>query len=61
MQHGVRLLIDKKSVIYLIGTELDFSDGAERQGLHLLQPQRRQDLRLRDVVLHLAALCRVTA
>ena len=26
-QHGVNVIVDKKSYIYLVGTELDFSDG----------------------------------
>ncbi len=37
-QHGVRLLIDKKSVIYLIGTELDFSDGLNGKGFTFSNP-----------------------
>ena len=26
-QYGVKVMVDKKSYIYLVGTELDFSDG----------------------------------
>ena len=37
-QHGVRLFIDKKSVIYLIGTELDFSDGLNGKGFVFSNP-----------------------
>ncbi len=37
-QHGVRLLVDKKSVIYLIGTELDFSDGLNGKGFTFSNP-----------------------
>lgn len=37
-QHGVKLLIDKKSVIYLVGTELDFSDGLNGKGFTFSNP-----------------------
>ena len=37
-QHGVKLFIDKKSVIYLIGTELDFSDGLNGKGFVFANP-----------------------
>ena len=26
-QHGIKVMVDKKSYIYLVGTELEFSDG----------------------------------
>ena len=37
-QHGVRLYVDKKSVIYLVGTELDFSDGLNGKGFTFANP-----------------------
>ena len=37
-EHGVRLLCDKKSLVYLIGTELDFSDGLNGKGFHFNNP-----------------------
>lgn len=36
--NGVRLLIDKKSFFYLIGTELDFSDGLNGKGFNFKNP-----------------------
>jgi iron-sulfur cluster assembly protein len=35
---GVQLLCDKKSLVYLIGTELDFSDGLNGKGFHFNNP-----------------------
>ena len=32
MQHGVKVMVDKKSYIYLVGTTLDFSDGHNGKG-----------------------------
>ncbi|MFM7911958.1 MAG: HesB/IscA family protein [Bacteroidota bacterium] len=34
----VQLLCDKKSLVYLIGTELDFSDGLNGKGFHFNNP-----------------------
>jgi len=31
--------MDKKSYLYIDGTELDFSDGLEGKGFHFLNPQ----------------------
>jgi iron-sulfur cluster assembly protein len=40
-QHGVKLFIDKKSVIYLVGTELDFSDGLNGKGFVFQNPNAK--------------------
>lgn len=37
-QHGVKLLVDGKSVIFLVGTELDFSDGLNGKGFTFANP-----------------------
>ena len=35
---GVRILVDKKSLLYLIGTTLDFSDGLNGKGFQFINP-----------------------
>ena len=35
---GVKILIDKKSLLYLIGTELQFSDGLNGKGFQFVNP-----------------------
>lgn len=35
---GLTLLCDKKSFFYLIGTELDYSDGLQGKGFHFVNP-----------------------
>ena len=35
---GVQLLIDMKSLLYLYGTELDFSDGLNGKGFQFINP-----------------------
>jgi iron-sulfur cluster assembly protein len=35
----MRVVMDKKSYLYVDGTELDFSDGLEGKGFHFLNPQ----------------------
>jgi len=35
---GVKLLIDKKSLLYLVGTTLDFSDGLNGKGFQFINP-----------------------
>ena len=37
-QHGVKVMVDKKSYIYLVGTELDFSDGLNGKGFVFANP-----------------------
>lgn len=36
--NGVKVLIDKKSVLYLIGTELSFTSGLNGKGFHFVNP-----------------------
>ncbi len=35
----VRVVLDKRSYAYLMGSELDFSDGLEGKGFHFMNPQ----------------------
>lgn len=35
---GIRILVDKKSLLYLIGTTLDFSDGLNGKGFQFINP-----------------------
>lgn len=35
---GVKILVDKKSLLYLIGTELNFSSGLNGKGFHFINP-----------------------
>ena len=35
---GVRVMVDKKSILYLAGTELDFSDGLNGKGFQFKNP-----------------------
>lgn len=35
---GLKVVIDKKSVLYLFGTELDFSDGLNGKGFQWINP-----------------------
>ena len=36
---GIRVVLDKKSRLYLSGTELDFTDGLQGEGFHFKNPQ----------------------
>lgn len=36
---GVRVVIDRRSYLYLRGTTLDFTDGLEGRGFHFVNPQ----------------------
>ena len=36
--NGVKILIDNKSLLYLIGTELEFSDGLNGKGFQFINP-----------------------
>jgi len=49
--HGVPVAIDKRSLMYLDGVTVDFHDEINRRGFSNLQPQRQDDLRLRQLVL----------
>lgn len=35
---GIKILIDKKSMLYLLNTELDFTDGLNGKGFHFNNP-----------------------
>ena len=35
---GVKILVDKKSLLYLLGTTLDFSDGLHGKGFQFINP-----------------------
>jgi iron-sulfur cluster assembly protein len=35
---GIKILVDKKSLLYLLGTTLDFSDGLNGKGFQFLNP-----------------------
>ena len=37
-QNGVKIVIDKRSVLYLFGTELDFTDGLNGKGFTFINP-----------------------
>ena len=37
--NAIKVVIDKKSVLYLYGTELDYSDGLNGRGFHWINPQ----------------------
>lgn len=36
---NVRIVMDKRSYLYVDGSELDFTDGLEGKGFHFLNPQ----------------------
>lgn len=36
--NGVKIVVDKKSFLYLFGTELDFSDGLNGKGFQFINP-----------------------
>jgi len=35
---GIKILVDKKSILYLFGTTLDFSDGLNGKGFQFINP-----------------------
>lgn len=35
---GIKFLIDKRSLLYLLGTELDFTDGLNGKGFNFINP-----------------------
>ncbi len=38
VSEGIEILVPKKSLLYLAGTELDYSDGIEGRGFHFRNP-----------------------
>jgi iron-sulfur cluster assembly protein len=41
-QYGVKVMVDKKSYIFLVGTELDFSDGLNGKGFVFTNPNAKK-------------------
>jgi iron-sulfur cluster assembly protein len=41
-QHGVKVMVDKKSYIFLAGTVLDFSDGLNGKGFVFSNPNAKK-------------------
>ncbi len=41
-QFGVKVMVDKKSYIYLVGTELEFSDGLNGKGFIFSNPNAKK-------------------
>ena len=41
-QHGIKVMVDKKSFIYLVGTELEFSDGLNGKGFMFVNPNAKK-------------------
>ncbi len=41
-QHGVKVMVDKKSFIFLVGTELEFSDGLNGKGFVFSNPNAKK-------------------
>jgi iron-sulfur cluster assembly protein len=41
-QHGVKVMVDKKSYIFLVGTVLDFSDGLNGKGFLFSNPNAKK-------------------
>jgi iron-sulfur cluster assembly protein len=37
-QHGVKVLVDKKSALFIEGTTLDFHEGVDKRGFHFSNP-----------------------
>ena len=35
---GIKILVDRKSILYLLGTTLDFSDGLNGKGFQFINP-----------------------
>ena len=35
---GIKIIVDKKSFLYLVGTELDFTDGLNGKGFNFVNP-----------------------
>ena len=41
-QHGVKVMVDMKSYIFLVGTVLDFSDGLNGKGFSFDNPNAKK-------------------
>jgi iron-sulfur cluster assembly protein len=38
-KEGLRIVLDQRSLLYIDGSELDFSDGLEGRGFQFINPQ----------------------
>jgi iron-sulfur cluster assembly protein len=38
LSEGIKVAVDKKSVLYLLGTELDYTDGLNGKGFEFINP-----------------------
>lgn len=36
--HGIQIVVDMRSFLYLAGTELDYTDGLQGKGFHFINP-----------------------
>ena len=41
-QHGIKLIVDKKSALYLTGAEVDFHDGLDNRGFVFNNPNAKR-------------------
>ena len=48
--HGVRVIVDRSSLPYLCGADVDYIDGLMGAGFQIEQPQRRGRMRLWQLV-----------
>ncbi|MDW8236391.1 MAG: iron-sulfur cluster assembly accessory protein [Bacteroidia bacterium] len=39
---GIELIVPKKSLLYLVGTQLDFTDGLDGKGFHFVNPNAQR-------------------
>ena len=47
---GVKLICDEMSLMYLVGTEVDYVEGLHGAGLQVPEPERQVDLRVRQLL-----------
>ena len=50
--HGIEVVVDKRSMLYLNGAVVDFHDDLNKQRLHHHEPASQEHLRLRQFVQH---------
>ena len=50
--HGIEVVVDKRSMLYLNGAVVDFHDDLNKKRVHHLEPAGQEHLRLRQFVLH---------
>ena len=54
--HGVPVVVDKRSLMYLSDATVDFHDDLNKRGFSITQPERQEHLRLRQFVLDVMAM-----